>query len=45
MGLKPELMIVLPDWDNDYHGGAAGGVPWQPLSGARAYKTMTGGRS
>lgn len=42
VGLKPELMIVLPDWHTDYHGEQQveyGGNPYRVL---RAYQTEDG---
>lgn len=39
VGLKPELMIVLPDWDNDYHGEQRVECRGNLYRVLRAYKT------
>ena len=39
VGLKPELMIVLPDWDNDYHGEQRVEYRGNLYRVLRAYKT------
>ena len=42
VGLKPELMIVLPDWHADYHGEQQVEYGDNPYRVLRAYQTEDG---
>ena len=39
VGLKPEMMVVLPNWDDDYHGEKMVEYNSKPYRILRAFKT------